>query len=509
MAQSVNNNISGNPFSVVQESWIKGNSPRFVANIPSNDIYMTQRYVFEPTTPNSGLEFQIAIDNIVETFSSIIKSIRNNNPNMLFYAIIQTQESAYYNLRHPTEKEILLSVNLALAYGAKGIIYYLYAPTSYETGLLDSNRNPTETYNHVGYINSRYLTRYGKIFMALVWKDGFSIHKNTQEPINTNKNLYDVKCKLPGGSYDPESETYVEIGYFTASDSQDYYMIVNRRATENRRIEITFQVDPYSDNKVKDLFTNIETSFSKDEVGSNGQFTYIATIDSGAAKLLRLDKAPHAPKNLRIVNANQDGQNVMLAWDPNKEHDFLHYAIYRGYREDKFSPVNWSSIPVATTVAATWTDPIVKINSSAPSSVHYRVTAVDSANNESNYSNSVSTKSYQIPKKATLKTNIQPLPEAIALHQNYPNPFNSMTEIRFDLSETGWVIIKIYSVLGEEVRTLVDKRMEIGFHSVIWDGKDEIGNDLPSGIYIYRFQVISRNTASNSFEAAKKLALLR
>lgn len=213
---------------------------------------------------------------------------------------------------------------------------------------------------------------------------------------------------------------------------------------------------------------------------------------------------PAAPQNLVITNAGQNGQNVILAWDANTEPDLDHYAIYRGYQDDKFSPVNWLSNPVATTTSTTWTDPFVKINTSAPSSVHYRITAVDDANNESDYSNSISTHSYQVPKIGAPQ-----LPEVIALHQNYPNPFNPATQIRFDLPEDAEVVLKIYNVLGEEVRTLVDKRMEIGLLSVSWDGKDEKGRDLPSGVYLYRFSVNSRNMNGKSFVAIKKLTLLR
>ena len=241
----------------------------------------------------------------------------------------------------------------------------------------------------------------------------------------------------------------------------------------------------------------------------NGAFTDIAVLDireqsNDIIVDATMNAPPGPPQNLDITNKGQNGQNVILAWDANTEPDFDHYAIYRGYQDDKFSPVNWLSNPVATTSATRWTDPVVKINTSAPSSVHYRITAIDDAANESDYSNSVSTKSYQVPKIGAPQ-----LPEVIALHQNYPNPFNPVTEISFDLPEAAQVVLKIYNVLGEEVRTLVDNHMEIGFHSVSWDGKDETGKDLPSGIYIYRFQVSSGNAAANSFVAVKKLTLLR
>ena len=136
---------------------------------------------------------------------------------------------------------------------------------------------------------------------------------------------------------------------------------------------------------------------------------------------------------------------------------------------------------------------------------------MDNANNESDYSNSVSTNSYEVPKVSTepITGTTLIVPEKIALHQNYPNPFNPQTEIRFDLPRDGHVVLKIYNILGEEIRTLVDRNVEMGFHSVTWDGKDEAGKDLPSGIYIYLFQVKSGQVEGNSFVAVKKLTLLR
>ncbi len=87
------------------------------------------------------------------------------------------------------------------------------------------------------------------------------------------------------------------------------------------------------------------------------------------------------------------------------------------------------------------------------------------------------------------------LPETFALLQNFPNPFNPSTEIQYQLpavSGTGSAksrtVLKVYNLLGEEVRTLVDKIEAPGFYSVTWDGKDKSGRTAPSGIYIYRLQ---------------------
>ncbi len=80
------------------------------------------------------------------------------------------------------------------------------------------------------------------------------------------------------------------------------------------------------------------------------------------------------------------------------------------------------------------------------------------------------------------------VPAEFKLHQNYPNPFNPVTTIRYDIPADSDVTLKIYSVLGEEVRTLVSDNQSAGFHSVQWDGRDNNGNKLASGIYIYRLK---------------------
>lgn len=81
------------------------------------------------------------------------------------------------------------------------------------------------------------------------------------------------------------------------------------------------------------------------------------------------------------------------------------------------------------------------------------------------------------------------LPTAFALHQNYPNPFNPTTSIHYDLEQSGSVSLKIFNILGQEVRTLVNGRQTTGFKKVVWDGRNNLGELLGSGVYIYRLDV--------------------
>ncbi len=94
------------------------------------------------------------------------------------------------------------------------------------------------------------------------------------------------------------------------------------------------------------------------------------------------------------------------------------------------------------------------------------------------------------------------LPEGYALEQNYPNPFNPSTSIAFSVKDAGVVQLTIYNLHGQEVRTLVKGQMNAGFHSVNWDGKDEHGQVVPSGVYLYKLRV-------NEFAQTRKMTFMK
>jgi subtilisin family serine protease len=78
------------------------------------------------------------------------------------------------------------------------------------------------------------------------------------------------------------------------------------------------------------------------------------------------------------------------------------------------------------------------------------------------------------------------LPTSMELRQNYPNPFNPQTTISFSLASAQDAALIVYNVTGQRVRTLVEGTVQAGEHSVVWDGRDEYGNSVASGIYFYR-----------------------
>lgn len=92
--------------------------------------------------------------------------------------------------------------------------------------------------------------------------------------------------------------------------------------------------------------------------------------------------------------------------------------------------------------------------------------------------------------------------QEFTLDQNYPNPFNPTTKIEFVLSKSGQVRVEIFNILGEKVKTLIDQHLKAGRQLVEWDGKDESGEEVASGIYFYRLQ-------TDNFTETKKMVLMR
>lgn len=93
-------------------------------------------------------------------------------------------------------------------------------------------------------------------------------------------------------------------------------------------------------------------------------------------------------------------------------------------------------------------------------------------------------------------------PSEFTLLQNYPNPFNQTTKMQFTLAKSGFVSLSIYDLLGRKVRTLVSEHVSVGYKSVLWDGRNDAGKGVASGIYFYQLRV-------GDFFGTKKLVLLK
>tara|TARA_B100001250_G_scaffold400043_1_gene410132 strand:- start:728 stop:1492 length:765 start_codon:yes stop_codon:yes gene_type:complete len=97
---------------------------------------------------------------------------------------------------------------------------------------------------------------------------------------------------------------------------------------------------------------------------------------------------------------------------------------------------------------------------------------------------------------------VKTVPSEFALLQNFPNPFNPSTEIKFSIPKTEYVSLNIYNTIGQKVRSLKSENMVAGYHSIIWDGTNDSGKLVSTGMYFYSIK-------SNKFNKTRKMLFLK
>jgi hypothetical protein len=94
------------------------------------------------------------------------------------------------------------------------------------------------------------------------------------------------------------------------------------------------------------------------------------------------------------------------------------------------------------------------------------------------------------------------LPKDFVLYHNYPNPFNPSTTIKFSVPAACDISLVVYNVLGQEVKTLYDGRIDAGTHDVVWNGDNNSSARVASGVYFYRLR-------SGDFDRSRKMTLIK
>ena len=195
--------------------------------------------------------------------------------------------------------------------------------------------------------------------------------------------------------------------------------------------------------------------------------------------------APAPPLNLAGEYEGPPG-DLLMTWDPNTESDLSNYAVYRGATED--------FVPDAGNMIGAPADTFfVDADFSASTGEYYKVSAVDIHENESGY--------------ALLRpediSGVDPgVPLITRLEQNVPNPFSPVTVIRFSLAVRGHVSLKVYDVEGRPVDGLVDGERDPDTYEATWDGRDDRGRPVASGVYFYKLE-------APGYARTMKMVLLR
>jgi len=102
------------------------------------------------------------------------------------------------------------------------------------------------------------------------------------------------------------------------------------------------------------------------------------------------------------------------------------------------------------------------------------------------------------------------IPREFSLSQNSPNPFNPSTTLRYDLPQQVEIKLMIFDMLGRHVRTLVEQRQQAGRYAVTWDGRNEQGQNVASGVFLYQLRVANPiKGGTGNFVQTRRMALIR
>lgn len=196
------------------------------------------------------------------------------------------------------------------------------------------------------------------------------------------------------------------------------------------------------------------------------------------------------PVELNSFNAafETESNAVVLFWATRSEKNNFGFEIQKSTDQNQFNKIAFVPGSGTSVVAHEYSYRDHAVNSGKS---YYRLKQID-LDGRFSYS-------------STVEIEIAP-PNKYALAQNYPNPFsiknqNQHTIISFQLPQSALVEIKIFDLLGREVRTLVSRTQPQGIHSQIWDGKNNAGQSVATGVYYYQMK-------ANNFRQVKKMLIL-
>jgi hypothetical protein len=207
------------------------------------------------------------------------------------------------------------------------------------------------------------------------------------------------------------------------------------------------------------------------------------------------ESIPIAVELMSFIGDLLDDNTVTLAWTTASEVNSAGFFVQRSENTyNGFERLNSNLIPSTGSVSSGGSYNFIDELDNA-TSAYYRIEEI-SRDGLSTFSSPVFV--------STMTATEQPVtaPKDFTISQNYPNPFNPTTTIVYQLPQTQFVELNIFDVNGRKIRTLVSAVSEAGRFNVSWDGMDENGDRVTSGVYFYKLQ-------TESFSATKKMILAR
>ncbi|MCH8837104.1 MAG: T9SS type A sorting domain-containing protein [Candidatus Marinimicrobia bacterium] len=192
---------------------------------------------------------------------------------------------------------------------------------------------------------------------------------------------------------------------------------------------------------------------------------------------------PGAPQGV-IAGGGETANQVVIGWDAANIEPIQYYTIYRSVDGGAFVQLAYSA------------EPGYVDNLTAMGSYEYTVSATDYGENESARSAGTTYTLLSI-------VDGMGIPDEFALKANYPNPFNPSTTIAYQMPEAGRVSLVVYDLTGNVVSTLVNESQPAGYYQTVWNGRDQRGIPVATGVYFYRLK------AGAEFVKTHKMVLIK
>ncbi len=223
---------------------------------------------------------------------------------------------------------------------------------------------------------------------------------------------------------------------------------------------------------VNNIIVNVDISYNQDIA--------ITNWDSNIGNYIFINQNPPVPVELTSFTAKLIDKNIVLNWTTTSETNNHGFEIQRSNNQKEWATIGFKEGRGTTSSEQNYiySDNISDLNFQK---IYYRLKQVD-FNGHFKYSKII---------------NVDLIPSGFELQQNFPNPFNPTTKIGFVISESGVVTLKVYDMLGREVKNLLNKNMEPGDYEISFDG-----TNLTSGMYFYQIQV-------GKYSAIRKMILIK
>jgi len=255
----------------------------------------------------------------------------------------------------------------------------------------------------------------------------------------------------------------------------------------------------FSPNQVRDLLKQSAEKLGTNPYDGNGWNKYLGYGRINAGYSIA---PPSIPLNFTVTG--NVGDHPTCSWSPNAEPDIAGYKLYKNE-----AGTGWALFRTLDKNMTSYTDNSVIIGSGGKFSdnVCYKVSAYDITDQES-------PQTWQRCKplgglsKELVDFELELIPNIYAIDPTYPNPFNPTTKINYQLPTESNVLLSVYSLQGHLVRSLISSKQDAGYYTTVWNGLNNAGESVSSGMYLILINAFSIEDNS-TFTASQKVVLIR